>query len=630
MHLVRSPGLWLIVCAGLVKVTILLQLGGHPLLQPDATPDSEAYFALAQRVQAGDWWLGPGGYFVAPLYIYFLALVLAVTGSIFAAQAVQVGLGVVAVALTWWMTREWFGSRAALIAGVIAISTGLLTFYELTITQASLDTFLTASALAALTGAATRDRLWWCGVTGLLMALLILNRPNVVVAAAAVVLCLALLRQYKKVGWMVLGIVIGLAPVGIRNFSVTGALTMLPSHGGLNLYIGNAAEATGLYRNVPGVRGNILGQAVDARRVAEAATGRELSDAETSAYFSGLATSWMAEEPGAWLKLMIVKSYYVFHGQHFAVPLSYPFFAGDTGSMLQWLVCGPWLLVGLGGYGLLVRDKAISWSRFSPFLVFAPVVAFSVALFFVTERYRLPMLVPLVVGAGAALDRWITLAQQRRWVPVVRGVAVVGLAVVLLNRPLDLIDADGRREERVKMAEASARARDLPAVDHWLVRALDEYPAPEQAYLRVATILAERGEASSALLYLGRASGLPNDARDAETWLSAGRLSARLQSPETAVGLFRRAVLQEPRNTGARDQWAIGLLLVGDHAAARREFLTVVDQVPENPDAWAHLAYIAVQSGAIDEAASHARRALSYAADHALATSVLEAVKKLR
>ena len=78
----------------------------------------------------------------------------------------------------------------------------------------------------------------------------------------------------------------------MRNLAVAGDWSLLSSHGGLNFYIGNNAEADGTYRLVPGITPDITGQQADARRVAEASVGQKLDDAEVSAYFYGLGWTW--------------------------------------------------------------------------------------------------------------------------------------------------------------------------------------------------------------------------------------------------------------------------------------------------------------------------------------------------
>jgi 4-amino-4-deoxy-L-arabinose transferase-like glycosyltransferase len=126
-----------------LKLIVALQLDKHPLLQPDTGLDTTAYVELAKRVAAGDFALGPGLYFVSPLYIYFLALFPSLT----AARVAQALLGTIAVALIYLTAREWYGRRAAEISAVLAGLCGVFAYYEGLLLQSSLDVFLTALAL---------------------------------------------------------------------------------------------------------------------------------------------------------------------------------------------------------------------------------------------------------------------------------------------------------------------------------------------------------------------------------------------------------------------------------------------------------------------------------------------------
>ena len=99
-----------------LKLIVLLQLRDHPLTSPDAGLDTTAYADLARRVVAGDVALGPGLYYVSPLYIYVLAAGLAVFDSFTAVRVVQIALGTASVWFIFLTAREWFGERAAWIA----------------------------------------------------------------------------------------------------------------------------------------------------------------------------------------------------------------------------------------------------------------------------------------------------------------------------------------------------------------------------------------------------------------------------------------------------------------------------------------------------------------------------------
>ena len=295
-----------------LKLVVLFQLRDHPLTQPDAGLDTTAYVDLAKQVIDGNWGLGPGVYYVSPLYIYFLALALAALKSFTAVRVLQVALGTASVGFIFLSTRVWFGQRAAWIAVALAALTGLFTFYEVLILQASLDAFLTSAALYALTRGLTPDlppeggshridrgssksgSVAYRGtdllLAGVVFGIQTLNRPNVMLAALGVaVVMLIATRRVRPAALLVAGLAIGMAPAAIRNLAVAHQWSFVSSHGGLNFYIGNRETATGFYQSVPGITPTIVGQEKDARRVAAQALGHPVTDAEASDYFFGLS-----------------------------------------------------------------------------------------------------------------------------------------------------------------------------------------------------------------------------------------------------------------------------------------------------------------------------------------------------
>jgi 4-amino-4-deoxy-L-arabinose transferase-like glycosyltransferase len=452
----------------LLKLIVMAQLRDHPLLQPDAGLDTSSYIQLSQRVLAGDVGLGPGLYYLSPLYIYFLAALTAVGGSLTFVRVVQVALGAASVSCLFVTTREWFGRRAAWAAAVLAALTGLFTFHEILLLQAALDPFLTSAALMCLALALTRSgpgarafERCMPSLAGLTFGAQTLNRPNVAVAAAGIVVALAMLRRWRAAAFVLAGFLVALAPVVARNAVVAHQWAVLSSHGGLNFYIGNNGAATGQYVAVPGVRANIDGQADDTRRIAEQAVGHPLSDNDVSRYFAGLAWLWVRANPGSALKLFGRKLYLVFSAHHQWLDFSYPYYAHDLNTALRALIVGPWLLVPLGLTGLVICGPVTRRREYLAWALFVPLYAVAVAVFFVAERYRLPLFVPLCAGAGATLDRFARAAAERRWRPVTAAAAIAGVIAVAVNWPSSL--NDGRVDERLRLAKVLMNHRDYDA-----------------------------------------------------------------------------------------------------------------------------------------------------------------------
>ena len=541
----------ILAAAAAVKAVAIAQLAGHPLLQPAGGLDSEWYVALASRVAAGDWTLAgafDGGAFpISPLYVYVLAGVLGLSGgSLLAARVVQAALGLVAIGCAMRGTRDWFGDAAGLVAGALLAAAGVLTFHEIVLLQSALDPVLIA-ALALVYGRAILGDRWvaWAG-TGVLAALFALNRPNALIVAAAIGLGLVvrLLRRRRRPAALALAafagaLVLGLAPAALRNLAVTGRLTLVSSHGGLNFAIGNRAGADGTYEAPPGITPSIAGQAHDARVVAEAALGRPLADPDVSAYFTGLGLTWIRDHPGDAAALFARKLWLVAHRAELPLNYSYAYYERDEATVLRWLPIGAWLLVPLGLAGCAVRPRAgVERVAYLAWAALIPIYALSVAVFFVAGRYRLPILVPLAMTAAGAVTALVAAIRARRWADAAAPMAAATAAATLTFWPLAL--DDGRLEERVVMASALAslgRAGEAVAQAATTAR---EHPEPGTVHYRVALALQAHGDLTAAETEVRRA--LTIDPAQPEAHATLGQLLARAGRTGEARHHMLRAV----------------------------------------------------------------------------------------
>jgi Flp pilus assembly protein TadD len=384
-------------------------------------------------------------------------------GSLTTARIVQVALGTASVGLLFATARQWFGRPAAVIAAGLAIVTGLFTFYEILILPAALDPFLTAALLFTISRAQTDARLRWLAAAGVAAGLLTLNRPNalvyVVVAAAGIAHVAARAGAFARQAWqtglrrsaiLLAWFAIVIAPNAVRNYAASGEAVLISSHGGLNFYIGNNARADGTYTRIPGITPSIVGQTRDSSRMAEAAAGRRLSAGEVSRYFYARAGEWMAAQPAAALALFGRKVALVVNAAEVPLNYSYAYYRRDEATLLRWLVGGSWLIVPLGVVGLFLRSARREHRGFWIWAAFIPAYALSVAVFFVSDRYRMPLLVPLCATAGGAIAWLVTALRERRFRSAAAVAAAVVVAAVFVNR--DLGADDGRSTEQTRRA----------------------------------------------------------------------------------------------------------------------------------------------------------------------------------
>jgi tetratricopeptide (TPR) repeat protein len=695
-----------------VRAVVAWQLHDHPLLQPVGQLDSGVYVALARQLAGGDLLLraATGGepFFLAPLYVYFLGLVFALTaGSLVAAKALQVLLGTAAVGLLHAAARPWLGRPAALVAAALLALTGPVVFHEAILLQAALDPFLIALGLFAVSRALRAGRPVDWALAGAAVGLFALTRPNALLWGLGLALALpvarGLARGGRETAALVLGIALGVAPATVRNLVVSGEPVLVSSHGGLNLYVGNRAEADGTYRHVPGITPDIQGQAGDARRVAEEAAGRRLTAREVDAHFRGLAWEWMRSHSKDAARLFLRKLAYVVAAPEISLNYSYAYYALDEPTLLRWLVVGAWLLVPLGLLGFADRlwsgppaglDPAGGRWGFALWALVVPVYAVSVAAFFVSARYRLPLFVPLAGGGGFALVRLVEAARGRvtRRLGAYAAALVLLFALALWPHGLD----DGRPEERTVMllwlvdnGQAQEALRRLPAVEA-------AHPEPARLLLRLGQALDDNREAGAAAqllerslaldpsraetrLALGQAlfdAGRPRDAiphlraalkagfrpdaagfslvqalaatgeaveaaarlerlslpprTDAARLLVVGSTALQLGRPDLAIRFLNAGIAQDPLMAALREKRGLALVMLGRPGEARPELEEARRLDPASASVCLNLAVLEAQEGRLEAARTLAREALRLQPDYPQARGLLEVLERAR
>ncbi len=645
-------------------------------------------------------------FFIAPLYVYFLALAFSVSGgSVVAAKVLQVLVGTAAVGLLRAAAQPWLGRTATLVAAALLALAGPVVFHETMLLQAALDPCLMALALFAVSRAlhAGGWREWL--LAGAAIGLFALNRPNALAWGAALAVALPLARGLaggaRESAALMLGLALAIAPATLRNLVVSGEPVLVSSHGGLNFYIGNRAGADGTYRHVPGIIPDIRGQAADARRVAEAATGRSLSAREVDAHFRDLAFEWIRGHPLEAVRLFLRKLAYVLAAPEIALNYSYAYYAFDEPTLLRWLVVGAWLLVPLGLLGLVDRlrsgprdgyEAAGRWG-FALWALVVPVYALSVAAFFVSSRYRLPLFVPLAAGAGFAFVRVVEAARThaRRRLAAYAAALVPLVALVLWPHGLD----DGRSEERTVMllwlvdnGRSAEAVRRLPAVEdahpqpalllYRLGQALDENreagvaasllqrslalePRPETR-LALGQALSDAGRPAEAIPHLEAAlaanvrpdlagfalvqalaaTGRPADAAarlerlslppgtDAASLLAVGTTALQLRRPDLALRFLDRAVAADPRLAALREKRGLALAMLERSEDARTDLEEAHRLDPASASICLNLAVLDAQQGRIDAARSLAQEALRLQPDYPQARGLLTALEGAR
>jgi tetratricopeptide (TPR) repeat protein len=264
---------------------------------------------------------------------------------------------------------------------------------------------------------------WRVLLGGVFLGLFALVRPNVLLFGAVVLAWSWWVgRRHNKnihIGMVCLGFVLGtvmvVAPATFRNYIVANDFVLISANGGINLYMGNNENATGVVmENIAGIEQWQIFDYPKIVRDVEAKQGKKMKYSQVSSYFARKALNYILKHPGRTLKLMVLKTAF-FWGPIEIANIKQIHYEKKNSITLRYLPGFPmalsFALVGfiwliLGRKGLCEGNKVISsvtprqWEISIIGLLFVLTYFLSFLPFFVAGRFRVPI-IPFLLLFGA-------------------------------------------------------------------------------------------------------------------------------------------------------------------------------------------------------------------------------------
>lgn len=385
------------------------------------THDEREYLLLARNLADGrgfaylrpDGSPAPGEHFGrAPLYPLFLAGVMQFTrpGSVVnpaaatsppagavldatpdiqvdpeALRAIRVAqscLGGVIVWLIAWLAHLSAGPKAAVAAAALA------SFYPpLVWTPAFVWSETLYGVLALACAGVLMVARGWAGLAaGALAGLAVLTRPAMLFFLPMILPWLCWKRRWREAVLVTLACAMVVAPWTLRNVREYGRFVLVASEGGITFWTGNHPLAVGegdMAANPDIKRANL---ALRARHPGSTPEALE------PIYYQE-ALRFIADQPGAWVRLMFRKVYYA------VVPFGPSYRLHSTlyfgASAASYLAVLPFGLMGLAA---LRRRGSLP----APLLVLAAASLLVCVVFFPQERFRIPVVDPTLLVSAAA------------------------------------------------------------------------------------------------------------------------------------------------------------------------------------------------------------------------------------
>lgn len=541
-------------------------------------PEVDALFHdyWARGLAFGDWEPPPGitapdiqgqPYFRPPGYPFLLAGIYTLFGpGYIAPRIVHFILGLFSAVLVFILAGNLRGSRTGLMAALIYVSYWGFIYFEGELHAAAPAILLLLGSLCFLHACLSEQRRWMPFAAGFLLGLSALFRPNLLLLFAAFALWIFLYMRVRRalISSLLLaaGIAAAVAPTAYRNYRVSGDVVLISSNAGINFYIGNHEQATGLcVAEIPGY--GDFGTCFDYPHVLaqwSARQGRPISHAHASSYFfrKGVQFIWCHPVRSAEL---LARKFLLFWGPREVSHNKAIAFERMDSFILRYLPVSFSMLLALavGSWALMLmrpgRAVAVKFDRPMFCLLWLSALFYCVSIipFFVAARYRIPV-IPLLIPLGAAvIDEGVSAYKDGRKKMLWLLLTVTASVYVVVS-----FNYTGYRPSpyfwHMSRGLALGKGGRLEEAEEYFRKALNVRPRSWDAHVNLGVILERRGKQDEARRCYESAA---YQADHPVALFNLGRMAEREGAWADAEYFYQRLVEVKPQYPGVRRHLAM-------------------------------------------------------------------------
>jgi len=547
----------------------------------------------AQIYDQWAWDLARGGgavshaYYQSPLYPYLLSLLYRLVGhSYFGVSLLNDLIDSSTVVLLSAISYSLFGRAAAFLTGLLAACYAPMIFYAAPPMKEPLALFLLSSFVFMGMRALQKNRAVDYLLCGLAFGLSVLTRGNVLLLAPIVPLLAGWRyrrQSLKGSGLFILGMLISMSPVTWHNYKASHSFIPVTYADGFNLYIGHSSYANGTNAYPPEVATGPEQERLDTTYIAQQQSQRVLTPLEVSSFWRSKAIDFALHNPGREVELFALKLFAFWNGGDSFDNYDVRFIKQNFPSLLNLPLTGFWLVAALAAFSVFGSPRR-SRDRPEEVLLLTCTIMYMLAvlLFYVTDRYRLPVIVFLFPLAGAAAPCFLRLWRARDHKKIALAVSgMLAFLVVGLHAPLSDVDLSAFDWGTLTAVYADkGEVEPTLAAFHKAVTISSQQAGP-QAYVHAAGIYERLGQMDEAQNLIQSATEI--FPQDGIAFYNLGRMQAMRGHLKEALSAMRKA--QELAPTYALVYFGLAVIYekIGDRPKARdavRDGLLVDPQEP--------------------------------------------------
>lgn len=570
----RKAAFWTIFSCAVYILVVFFCYRATPLGQV-ALLDAREQQVLARNIAEGT--LPAKPFYRAPLYAgtlsVFYKLGMTDEGVLLAGQLLNLVLhGLAAWALYGAARNIWQSHWAGLWAGGLYAVYPVSLYLAVDLLDATLAQALLCAGLYLATRLRQKNDLQSGLALGLCLALAILTRPQMGVISFGLLAIMILSlpkRQKVQPTWAMLILFVGtLATFGVLEWRRTGNFYILPSQGSYNLWSANRPGASGEYYaqqvELPNLPDGENPARIEALVLYQQETGTygKTSEATVNKYWQERFWTHVKENPVEFIQLYLKKLYGLWHNHEAYNNKTYALQKEQLWP-LKWNPLS-FVIITLIALGVLLFSKNLPKRELASIGILTGVYWLAAAIFYTSDRFRLPM-VPLVVLLAAGLPiAWKYLRQLKAGVIAVKSAVIATWATIFTLPLFGVGSRNTTSADYLLMSQAALKAGNDQQANEYSQKALGDNELSQSA-------IESQLQANYNLLLKGGQSPTK------EWFLQQAALLQKLKEPSPEASYI--AGLCQWQLQGRRDEW---------HTLAAYE---------DNPQRWNALAALLMTSG---------------------------------
>ncbi len=595
-----------------LRLIYLKQLTATPIFH-GLVVDADKFDGLALKILRGDFTHREFIY-LNPLYPFFLSLIYSIAGhSQFSVLCTQAVIDSLSCILIYYTASTLFNKAVGIIAAVTYACYGLAIFYTGTILATTLVVFLSLAFIASLIPGEKRKPYAFF-ISGILFGLVVAARPNVIIFLFFLPLWfftalknkLGISPSMRRLSLFLLGFLVVMTLITLRNYSIEKSFSPFSVQGGINFYIGNNPEATGTFMTPHGLSSSPIEQVKTSIRYAEKQLGRTLTPFQASSYWLSEGLTFIRNNPLDALSLYLSKWSFFWRKEELPLNVDYSlsrtFLPIFRFPFITYGIIAPLALLGII---LSLKRK----TEILLVLLFMASLVLSVTIFFVTARYRMPIVPFLIICSSYAFYSLGQLlrAQDTKAVTIYGTVLIV--SCIGINYDFTFFSRPTPAKHYSNLGMVYSRQGKLDEALAELNRALSIDPYCFEAHYNLGNLYREQGAFNEAIDSYKKTLEINPDFAEAHNNL--GMTYGKKGLLDKAISEFNSALAINPTLVDAHYNRGTAYGRKGELEKALSDLKEELVMHPDNARAHFNLGTVYLKKGMGNEAIAQFKRAIA-------------------